>query len=154
MPRCSGATSLIRKKYFLPMATTAVMVVLSLLALLVGVGGFWVIPPEGFGSPSLDVWFWPFLYPLMPALKGQYISAVYKAYPLSSYNVVVSAVSWPFPAIGVYAVYGYKVMFLWGFQIPAVGLPFLVHIPYWLALSHGLTYGLTYGLSALIHRYR
>ena len=117
-----------------------VMLVLSLLALLVGAGGVkvynYVIWPI-----FLLVWFWLPLYPLMPILKGWYVSIVHSIYPSCQVDVMI--VPWPFPSIGLWAV-GIPVDLL-GFQVPGVWMPFLVHIPYWLAVS--------YGLSALIHRY-
>ena len=39
MQRCSGAASMLRKEYFLSKETAIIMAVLSLLALLAGVGG-------------------------------------------------------------------------------------------------------------------
>ena len=130
----------IRREYFLSKETAIIMAVLLFLALLVGAGGVkvynYVIWPI-----FLLVWFWLPLYPLMPILKGWYVSIVHSIYPSCQVDVMI--VPWPFPSIGLWAV-GIPVDLL-GFQVPGVWMPFLVHIPYWLAVS--------YGLSALIHRY-
>ena len=130
----------IRREYFLSKETAIIMAVLSLLALLVGVGG---VKVYNYGSWPLFliVWFWPLFYPLMPALKGWYVGIVHSIYP--SCQVVVITALWPsdmiLPAVD-------KPVHLLGFQVPGVWMPFLVHVPYWLAVS--------YGLSALVHRYR
>ena len=118
-----------------------VMLVLSLLALSVGAGGEmiynYVIWPI-----FLFMWFLLPFYPLMPVLKGWYVSIVHSIYP--SCHVVVMIVPGS-PSTGRWAV-GIPVGSLLGFQVPGIWMPFLVHIPYWLAIS--------YSLSALIHRYR
>jgi len=157
----------IRREYFLSKETAIIMAVLLFLALFVGVGGGWDIPtcdvqwnqplrvwlPEYLRAlkhqtnlpplrqPILYVWFWLLFYPLMPVLKGWYVNIVHSIYPPCVVDVEI--VPWPFPSRIVFAVY--TSFTLLGFQIPAVWMPFLVHVPYWLAVS--------YGLSALIHRY-
>jgi len=132
MPRCSGATSLIRKEYLLSKETAIIMAVLPLLALFVGAGGMVIMM-----GLYVGVWFLPFFYPLMLVLKGLYINVVHSLYP--SYKVVEV---FQLPRGSFIP----EVTYLRGFEVPGVWMPFLVHIPYWLAIS--------YGLSALIHRYR
>ena len=145
MRRCSGATSLIRKEYFLSKETAIIMAVLSLLALFAGVGGTGLAHFYDETLFCLVIWFWILVYPLMPALKGWYISVVHRIYLACQVDVMM--VSWPFPSICQPGIG--KPVILRGFQVPAVGLIFLLHIPYWLAIS----YGLTCGLSELIRRY-
>ena len=132
MPRCSGATSLIRKEYLLSKETAIIMAVLPLLALFVGAGGMVIMM-----GLYVGVWFLPFFYPLMLVLKGLYINVVHSLYP--SYKVVEV---FQLPRGSFIP----EVTYLRGFEVPGVWIPFLLHIPYWLAIS--------YSLSALIHRYR
>ena len=135
---------MLRKKYFLSKETAIIMAVLSLLALLVGVGGewhWWFVPAESQPPDFLHVWFWPLFYPLMPVLKGWYVKIVHRICWLPLDSIYIEMAPWPFPPT---IVWGFALT-LPGFQVPGVWMPFLVHIPYWLALS--------YGLSALIHRY-
>jgi len=114
-----------------------VMLVLSLLALSVGVGGewHWWSVPNGRPPDYLHVWFWPLFYPLMPVLKGWYISIVHGVYRLPLDGIYVEVVPHPFPLT---MVWGFALILL-GFQVPGVWMPVLLHVPYWFALSYGLT---------------
>ena len=132
---------MLRKEYLLSKETAVIMAVLSLLALLLGAGGDGLAYFHDKTPYYLVIWFWLLPYPLMPTLKGWYVGIVHSIYPSCQVDVMI--VPWPFPSIGLWAV-GIPVDLL-GFQVPGVWMPFLVHIPYWLAVS--------YGLSALIHRY-
>jgi len=131
----------IRREYFLSKETAVIMAVLSLLALLLGAGGDGLAYFHDETPYYLVIWFWLLPYPLMPTLKGWYVGIVHSIYP--SCQVVVITALWPsdmiLPAVD-------KPVHLLGFQVPGVWMPFLVHVPYWLAVS--------YGLSALVHRYR
>ena len=120
--------------------TSIVMLVLSLLALFEGAGGFW-----WWWNPfevHLYVWFLTPFYPLMavPALKQWYTNYLLSVYPGVDVHVYACIYVGPVPVFGFHRPLT---------QVPLIWPIFLIHLPYWLALSHGLVRG----LEALIRWY-
>ena len=77
----------------------------------------------------------------VPALKQWYTNYLLSVYPGVDVHVYVGKALAPY--------YGFFYP-LTSFQVPLIWPIFLIHLPYWLAFSHGLVRG----LEALIRWYR